>query len=175
MEALHTLKEMIPDYAKDVRLNIDSVIVKSSLTPNQAIGCAIAAAFATGNGTLTGMFAQSGVLDDTEIAAAKTAGALMGLTNTWYGYLDLVGDAELSGQPAGLRMLAYGANGGVDKLRFEMWTLASSIVGKCHACVRSHVGELKGLGVTVLQLREIGRIAAVVVATANVLFAEGRT
>ena len=41
-----TIKEQIPDYAKDIRLNLDGVIARSSLAPEDALGVALAAAFA---------------------------------------------------------------------------------------------------------------------------------
>ena len=47
--------------------------------------------------------------------------------------------------------------------------LAASIVGKCHYCVGSHYALLKNEGLTTQQLRDIGRIAAVVSAAAQVL------
>jgi alkyl hydroperoxide reductase subunit D len=64
-------------------------------------------------------------------------------------------------------MQAYATHGGVDKRRFEMYALAASIVGKCHFCVQSHYALLKQEGVTVDQLRDIGRIAAVIAAAAQ--------
>lgn len=173
METLSKLKELIPDYAKDVRLNIDSVLGRSSLPANEAAGCLLAAAFATGNGTLAKTAIDSGALEKSEIDAAKTAAALMGMTNIWYHYLDVAGDAELARQQAGLRLQAYANHGGVDERRFELWALAASIVGRCKRCIQAHVESLKKLGVTTAELREVGRIAAVANATANTLFAEG--
>ena len=46
MEFITTLKAKLPDYAKDIRLNLDAVIARSSLSPQQAVGAALAAAFA---------------------------------------------------------------------------------------------------------------------------------
>ena len=43
---LQSIKDRIPDYAKDLRLNLDAVLNRSSLTPAQANGAALAAAFA---------------------------------------------------------------------------------------------------------------------------------
>ena len=63
-------------------------------------------------------------------------------------------------------------HGGVDKRAFELWSLAASIVGKCSFCVASHYTLLKETGATVQELRDIGRIAAVVNAAAQVLVAE---
>ena len=74
----------------------------------------------------------------------------------------MANDADLKTMPAQLRMNAYASHGGVDKRRFEMYALAASIVGKCHFCVQSHSELLKKEGMSVQQLRDIGRIAAVV-------------
>jgi alkyl hydroperoxide reductase subunit D len=68
-----------------------------------------------------------------------------------------------------LRMNAYAMHGGVSKAKFEAYALAASIVGKCHFCVQSHYALLKKEGWTTQQLRDVGRIAAVVNATAQVL------
>lgn len=174
MEGLNTIKDFIPDYAKDVRLNLDNVIGRSALAPNEAVGCALAAAFATGNKTLADLLTDLGALEPVEVDAAKTAGALMGMTNIWYHYLDVAGDADLAGQQAGLRMQAYVSHGGVDERRFELWTLAASIIGRCKNCIQAHVDSLKKQGASTGDLREVGRIAAVVNAAANVLASEGR-
>ena len=82
------------------------------------------------------------------------------------------GDADLKNLPAQLRMQAYATHGGVDKRRFELFALAASIVGKCEHCVRSHYALLEQDGVSVEQLRDVGRIAAVVAAAANAIAIE---
>ena len=68
-------------------------------------------------------------------------------------------------------MNAYATSGGVDKKKFEAYALAASIVGKCHFCVSSHYALLKKEGLTTQQLRDIGRIAAVVNAAAQAIAA----
>jgi alkyl hydroperoxide reductase subunit D len=84
-------------------------------------------------------------------------------------------DTDLKTQRAELRMGAYASHGGLDKRRFEMFALAASIVGKCHFCVKSHFALLKDeQGMSITQLRDVGRIAAVVNAAAQVLAAEGK-
>ena len=47
MEFLDAIKDRIPDYAKDIRLNLDAVVTRSSLPPEDALGVALAAAFAS--------------------------------------------------------------------------------------------------------------------------------
>jgi lipoyl-dependent peroxiredoxin subunit D len=168
MSWVDQIKEALPDYAKDTRLNLDSVVNRSTLDPVEANGCALAAAMATGNGKLV-TFIQSGIDDATERDAALTAASLMAMNNVWYPYVEMAEDERLTGLPAQLRMNAISSHGGTTKARFESYSLAASIVGKCHFCVRAHYETLKKEGYSVEQLRDIGRIAAVITSVAHVL------
>ena len=168
MSWVDQIKEALPDYAKDTRLNLDSVVNRSTLDPVEANGCALAAAMATGNGKLV-TFIQSGIDDATERDAALTAASLMAMNNVWYPYVEMAEDERLTGLPAQFRMNAISSHGGTTKARFESYSLAASIVGKCHFCVRAHYETLKKEGYSVEQLRDIGRIAAVITSVARVL------
>ena len=168
MSWVNEIKEALPEYAKDTKLNLDAVINRSTLDATIAQGCALAAAMATGNGKLVS-FIQSGVEDSKERDAALTASALMGMNNVWYPYVEMVDDPNLAGLPAQLRMNAIATHGGTSKVNFEAYSLAASIVGKCHFCVKAHYDTLRKEGLTVEQLRDIGRIAAVITSVAKVL------
>ena len=172
MEFLNDLKSRIPDYAKDIRLNLDATIGRSSLPPREAVGAALAAAFASRSDLLVSLIRDSGVLDEADTAGALTAASLMGMNNVWYPYVEMAEDPELKTLRAELRMNAYANHGGVDKRAFELWSLAASIIGKCEFCVTSHYALLKQTGVTVQELRDVGRIAAVINAAAQVLAVE---
>lgn len=100
MEFLDQIKNLIPDYAKDIRLNVDATIARSALEPNDALGVALAAAFATKSTTLVNIIRQSGALPEIDAQAALTAASLMGMNNTWYPYVDMANDEELKTQPA---------------------------------------------------------------------------
>jgi lipoyl-dependent peroxiredoxin subunit D len=168
MEWVDQLKEAMPEYAKDTKLNLDAVIKRSTLDPVEAQACALAAAMSSGNGKLV-TFISSGITDEVERNAAMTASSLMTMTNTWYPFVEMANDANLSGLPPQLRMNAISTHGGTTKGRFEAYSLAASIVGKCHFCVKAHYDTLKQEGYTVEQLRDIGRIASVVNSLAKVL------
>jgi lipoyl-dependent peroxiredoxin subunit D len=170
MDFLNAIKDKLPDYAKDIRLNLDAVVARSSLAPEDATAIALAAAFASNSKPLIDAF--SAATPEDERNGALTAAALMGMNNIWYPYLEMAGDEELKTVRPELRMNAYATHGGVTKLKFESYALAASIVGKCHFCVGSHYALLKKEGITVQQLRDIGRIAAVVNAAALVLSAQ---
>ena len=164
-----TLKDnSIPDYAKDTRLNLDAVIKRSALAQEEAEAVALAAAFATGN-TKLWTWIESQIANDTEAEAALTAAALMAQNNVWYPYVEMTGDEQLQGLPAQLRMNAISTHGGTTKERFEAYSLAASIVGKCHFCVKAHYDGLKKMGYTVEQLRDIGRIAAVITSVSRLV------
>ena len=162
------LKEGLPEYAKDTKLNLDAVIKRSSLAPEEAEAIALAAAFATGNGKLV-TFIQSGVADTKERDAALTAGSIMAQNNVWYPYVEMADDENLKGLPAQLRMNAIANHGGTTKDKFEAYALIASIIGKCHFCVNGHAETLKQEGYTSEQLKDLGRIASVVNALSKVL------
>lgn len=159
------LKEAIPAYAKDIKLNLDAVVLRSSLDPEVAGAVAAAAAYAAELNPQP--FAEK--TSAKEYEAALTAAALMGMNNVWYPYVEMTADQELKQLPAGLRMNAYATSGGTSKDRFEAYALAASIVGKCHFCVKSHYDLLKSNGWSVKQLQDVGRIAAVITAIAKAL------
>ena len=144
-----SIKEALPDYAKDTKLNLDAVLVRSTLDADVAMGCAVAALAATGNGKILSV-----ILADAPVYAesAMTAASIMAQNNVWYPYVEMADDANLSGLPAGLRMNAIANHGGTTKTNFEAFSLAASIVGKCHFCVKAHYETLKAEGYTVENL-----------------------
>jgi alkyl hydroperoxide reductase subunit D len=170
MSWVEQLAENLPRYAKDIKLNLDSVINRSTIDPDQALYLSVAAAVSTGNSKLL-TFILSNATDENERDAALYAGAIMAQNNVWYPYLEMADDSNLKGLPAQLRMNGIATHGGTTKAKFEAYCLASSIIGKCHFCVKAHYETLKQEGYTVEQLRDIGRIAATINALAKILTA----
>lgn len=169
MDTLNDIKSRLPDWAKDIRLNLDATITRSSLEPRHAVGAALAAAYAARSTALIEAFRHPGALDAAHANAALTAAALMGMNNVWYPFVEMAGDPDLATMRAELRMNAYATHGGVDKVDFELYALSASIVGKCSFCVQSHAKLLKESGLTTQQVRDVGRIAASVHAAALAL------
>ena len=161
-----SIKEALPDYAKDTKLNLDAVLLRSTLDADVAMGCAVAALAATGNGKVLSI-----LLADAPVHAesAMTAASLMAMNNTWYPYVEMSEDPNLKGLPAQLRMNAIASHGGTTKSNFEAFSLAASVVGKCEFCVKAHYDTLRKEGYTVENLRDIGRIASVMNSVAKVL------
>ena len=169
MQWIDQLKEAIPDYAKDIRLNLDAVLKRSTLDNEEATLCALAAVFSTGNGKLLSWMQTAIGFDSTVYEPAFVAASLMTMNNVWYPYVEMTEDPALKGLPAQLRMNAIASHGGTTKARFEAYSLAASIVCRCHFCVKAHYDTLKKEGYTIEQLRDIGRIAAVMNSVARVL------
>lgn len=165
------VKESIPDHSKDVKLTFDSVFKSTLLEDVDLHACALAAAISAGNGELAYAIESGSILvsNEKELTAAKTAASLMGMNNVWYPYVEMTGDPELKGLPAGIRMQAYMNHAGVTKKKFEMYALCASIVGKCHHCVKNHYDVLKKEGMTALELQHVGKIAAVINAIGKIV------
>ena len=167
-ESIDYIKARIPDTAKDIRLNVDGVLKRNTLPTETAYGVALAASIATGNRELILMVQR--LQDNPQIqAGAETAAYLMAMTNAYYPFVEMTGDDNLKNLPPKLRMNAIASHGGVDKLSFEAFALAASIVGKCHFCVKSHYDLLKSSGMTVEQLQDIGKIASTIAAVAKIV------
>lgn len=172
MSYIDEIKSLVPDYAKDVRINLDGTLGRSTLPANEVAAVALAAAYAARSPRLVAAIRTAESLPAAEANAALTAAALMAMNNVWYPFVEMSGDPELKARGAQLRMQAYANHAGVERRLFELYALAASIVGKCHFCVQSHYALLKENGMSVDQLRDVGRIAAVVSAAANAVAVE---
>ena len=167
------LRERLPEYARDLRLNLGTVTSQSNLSEQQLWGTVLAAAIAS-RGRTTQVELEAEALEhlSPEAArAARTAAALMAMNNVYYRTLHLLGDREYSRMRAGLRMNAI-ANPGVDKVDFELWSLAVSAVNGCGQCLAAHEHELRQRGVSREVIQDAIRVAAVVHAVAVTIEAQ---
>lgn len=164
---LSALKDMLPDWAKDAKLNFEATLLRSSLPAEDAYGVALAAAYAAKSPALAQALGEQ--LSPTDRDAALSAASLMAMNNAFYPFIDMTQDTEIRALPTALRMQAYASHGGVDKRRFELFALSASIIGKCGHCVKSHYDILRTDGMSREQLRDCGRIAASVQAFASAL------
>lgn len=173
--SLDTLKACLPDYARDLRLNLETLAGEPALTERQRAGTFIASAFATRQprlrDLLLAVFAPA--LSEAELNAAKIAAALMGMNNVYYRFTHLVAAPDYQQMPAKLRMNAI-ARPGVEKADFELWSTAVSAINGCGMCMDSHERTLRGHGVGADAVQAAVRIAAVVNAIAVVLDMEGK-
>ena len=170
---LDLIRDSIPDYARDLKLNLGSVLTEAGapgLNDRQIWAVAVASAIASRNLTFTRALeaAAAGHLDAAHLQAARAAAAIMGMNNIYYRFLHLVEDAEYQTMPARLRMNIL-ANPGIDKLDFELLSLAVSAINGCGLCISSHEKKLRAHGYTREMIQSAVRIAATVHAVAGVL------
>src|SRR5690606_31226633 len=111
---------------------LSNITGSTALNPQQVWGAVLASALASRNADVIAALAEESAAHLTPQAqeAAKAAAAIMAMNNIYYRSVHLLGDAELSKSPARLRMTVIG-NPGVDKLDFELWSLAVSAVNGC--------------------------------------------
>ena len=170
--SLEQIRESLPDYARDIRLNLGTVLTPQGapgLTEKQIASIALASAIAARNVELARAVEEwaRGKLDDTSVAGAKAAAAIMGMNNVYYRFLHLVEDEEYGKLPARLRMNVI-ANPGIDRLDFELVSLAVSAVNGCGLCITSHERKLREDGLSREAVQSAVRIAAVIHAAAGV-------
>jgi len=169
---IETLKNAIPDYAKDLRLNLTSLATDGTLTTQQRAGTFIASALASRNAAVTrAIVAEFGpALSPEALAAAKAAAAIMAMNNIYYRFTHLVG-GDYPNMPARLRMNVIGKPG-VEKADFELWSLAVSAVNGCGMCMEAHEKIVRHGGISQEQVQTAVRIASVVHAVAAILDGE---
>jgi alkyl hydroperoxide reductase subunit D len=170
---LGALRDAIGDYAKDIRLNLSSVLTPEGapeLSQAQIHLVALASAYATRNQTVIAVIEQesSASIDAAARQAAKAAASIMAMNNVYYRYVHLSNDEDIKKMPAKLRMNVIG-NPGISKVDFELMSLAVSAINGCGMCIEAHNHELIKAGTGKLALHSAVRIAAVVNAASQAL------
>ena len=171
--SVESLKSALPDYAKDLKLNLGSLLNETILSDQQKLGTFLACAHAVGEPvTLAAIEAEvSPKLSPEALKAAKAASAIMGMNNVYYRTVHLLKNDVYKTLPAELRMNVIGAPG-IEKADFELYSLGVSAVNGCGMCLDAHEAELRKHGMTSEQIQAAVRIGAVVNAVSRVMAAE---
>ena len=170
---IDALRDRIPDYAKDIRLNLGSLAGETVLSDQQKWGAFLASALATRNAEVIRAVAADAEqkLSPEAISAAKSAAAIMSMNNVYYRAIHLMSEETYGTLPAKLRMNVIG-NPGVEKVDFELWSIAVSAINGCGMCLDSHEKVVRKAGLSTAQVQAALRIGAVVHAAAAVLNGE---
>jgi lipoyl-dependent peroxiredoxin subunit D len=170
MQALETLRQSLPEAAKDIRTNIQSVLETSSLSTEQRWGVALACATASRYKTLRGAVRMDALaeVDANVVDDAHAAAVLMGMNNVFYRFRHLIGKPDYGQRPARLRMnrLAQPATNRTD---FELLCLAVSSMAGCQSCLRARERAVLDGGLTEEHVHDAVRIAATMQAAAIAL------
>lgn len=172
-----TINESFPSYAKDIKINLRQILSADGaqgLTDQQRFGTALAVAYTLKHVSLIeAIKSEAGdLLSQDYVSAIKSAVSIMAMNNIYYRFVHLSSDKEYGSMPAQLRMMIIG-NPGIDKIDFELFSLAISAINGCGMCIDSHAKHLNGAGLTKTAIQSAIRIAAVINAAATALDIEG--
>ncbi len=165
---LEQLKDNLPDFAKDIRLNVSNLfgnINQSGLSEEQFYGTALAVAYSLKNQVLiAAVQTEAGETIVQRVdSAAKIAATMMAMNNVYYRFIHLAKDAELSAMPANLRMNALRSHG-VEQVDFELYSLAVSAINGCGLCITSHMHQLLQHGFSRTAVQSVIRLTATLAA-----------
>ena len=167
--SLKQFAEKLPDYAKDLRLNVGSLLNDQTLGDQRKYGLLLACAHGTGYKPIVGAAEAEveGKLSPEAANAARAAAAVMAMNNVYYRFVHLASNSEYGKLPTRLRMNVL-AKPGVEKEDFELFSLAVSAINGCGMCIDSHERVLQQHGVKTETIQAAARIAAVIQAVATV-------
>lgn len=170
--SIETLKDAIPDYAKDIKLNLSSLAAEEVLTSQQLWGTFLASALASRNDYVIRQISAEAAqrLSPEALTGAKAAASIMGMNNIYYKFTGMMGE-EYRTLQAKLRMNVI-ANPGTDKVDFELWSLAVSVINGCQFCVKAHEKKVVEHGLSRDQVQAAVRIASVIHAASAVMDGE---
>src|ERR1700738_5636779 len=167
--SVENLKAALPEYAKDLKLNLGAIPRTAVLNDEQLWGTLLASAAATRNAQVLGEIGTEAAdnMSTEAYNAALGAASIMGMNNVFYrgrGFLE----GRYDDLRPGLRMNIIG-NPGVDKANFELWSFAVSSINGCSHCVAAHEHTLREAGVEREAILEALKIAAIVTGVAQAI------
>ncbi|MDB5667648.1 MAG: alkylhydroperoxidase [Alphaproteobacteria bacterium] len=167
--SLKEFADTLPEYAKDVRLNVGSLLNDQTLGDQRKYGLLLACAHGSGHRPLVAAAEAEaeGKLTPEAANAARAAAAVMAMNNVYYRFVHLASNPVYGTLPAKLRMNVI-ANPGIDKADFELFSLAVSAMNGCGMCIDSHERVLQQHGVKAEHIQAAARVAAVLKAVATV-------
>tara|TARA_R110000868_G_scaffold189695_2_gene433098 strand:- start:146950 stop:147477 length:528 start_codon:yes stop_codon:yes gene_type:complete len=171
--SIQEIRSELGEFAKDIKLNLGSVLTEEGsegLSESQIYGIALSCAYATKNEKLIKAMQEDAydVLSEAEVNAAQGAATIMAMNNIYYRFIHLVHDKDYGKMPPNLRMNIIGKHG-INKIDFELYSMAVSAINGCGMCMDSHADAIVRAGGTKVAVQSSIRIAAVVNATAQAL------
>jgi len=169
MNSLKEFGDTLPDYAKDLRLNLSSLLSDQLLGDQRKYGLILACAHGSGYRPLVAAAEVECAPKLTPEAAnaARSAAAVMAMNNVYYRFVHLASNPVYATLPAKLRMNAIGSHG-IDRADFELFSLAVSAMNGCGMCIDSHEKVLQQHEVKAETIQSAARVAAIMQAVATV-------
>jgi alkyl hydroperoxide reductase subunit D len=167
--SLKDFADTLPDYASDVRLNIDAVLRDATLNDQRKYGLLLACAHGSGYRPIVeaAEAEAAGKLSPEAADAARSAAAVMAMNNVYFRFVHLASNKDYGQMPARLRMNVIGSPG-IEKVDFELFSLAVSAMNGCGLCIDSHEKVLRQHHVGTDIIQAAARIGAIITAAATV-------
>lgn len=173
--SLKSILKRIPDYAQDIQNNLNDLFSKevSGLTVSQVYGIALTVCYSIRHEQLLNNFRNEAkiYLEDSHFEATKTAAVVMTLNTTYHTFTQMLSDDEIRNMPMDLH-IAMESSKVIDEVDYGMYLLGAATFRRCRYCINLHANELVKKGISKIAIRNIGRIVAVLAATAEVLYIE---
>jgi lipoyl-dependent peroxiredoxin subunit D len=167
--SLKEFADALPDYAKDIRLNVGALLGDQTLNDQRKYGLLLACAHGAGYRPIVeaAEAEAAGKLSPEAADAARAAAAVMAMNNVYYRFVHLASNKEYGQMPAKLRMNVIGSPG-IEKDDFELFSLAVSAMNGCGLCIDSHEKVLRQHGVAAEVIQLAARAGAVIKAAATI-------
>ena len=169
--SLDELKNKIPEFAKDVKLNFSSLIKNSEFSDDLVYGCAYASSLALEDKIISNVFEEECEkrFGKEFVVSVKSTAVIMTLNNTWYKYRDSMPNSEMKMAPQRMRVNVMANHAGLDKILFESLSLCISAINGCTFCIKAHSDLLIKNDKTNDFVYNIGRIASVISALSKAI------
>lgn len=175
--SIEALKGNIPSYAKDLKLNLSTLLAGTDtiqLSVQTIAACALAAGYASSEKTVIQLLQnharEQGVTEEV-ITAIKSAAAVMSMNNVYYRTMYAISNKHYASLPAQLRMHILQQHG-IKQTDFELYCLVISAVNGCGHCVNAHVHQLEKNNIGESEIHYSLRVASVIKGVAQVLVIE---
>ena len=167
--SLKDFADALPDYARDVRLNVEALLRDETLNDQRKYGLLVACAHGSGYRPIVeaAEAEAAGKLSPEAADAARGAAAVMAMTNVYFRFVHLASNKDYGQMPAKLRMNLIGSPG-IEKVDFELFSLAVSAMNGCGLCIDSHEKVLREHKIAPEIIQAAARIGAIVKAAATV-------
>lgn len=161
--SIESIRSALPEVARDIKLNLQTVFQDGALTEDQKWGVAVACAIATRNPEVREAITEEAEshVSEAVLEDARAAAVIMGMNNVYYRFRHLIGKEAYGQKPARLRMQRI-AKVATTKADFELFCLAVSAINGCEMCMRSHEKVVSDAGVSDDAVHDAIRIASTV-------------
>jgi hypothetical protein len=165
MSWIDSVKNSMPEHVASLERSIDHVMTHHSLTEEEAHGCALAAAIASGNGPLAMEIAMNGPLFGNPIREVITQSLVnLSINNVHADFLDIIHFADI--EKLDLKLEEVETEDDWEKAGVYALTGALVLKYKYAFVIAEH---LKNKGYTAEQLHDIANISSVIAAIGKVI------